>query len=451
MEQCVEAAGIPTGWYNINADLGFELPPDLPAPSSSHPSDLQKADLKPQLPLELMRQSLSKERDIEIPTAVRDQYRLWRPTPLIRARRLEERLETTARIYYKYEGGNGSGSHKLNTALAQAYYYRAAGTRRLTTGTGAGQWGTALAIACQSFGLSCKVYMVGTSFKQKPHRKTIMQLYGAEIVSSPSPGTKAGARLLHEGWTDSGNIAFAIEEALEDALSTKDTQLCVGSGESYSILHQTVIGIEARRQLAGLGEKADIVIGCLGAGSNFGGLAFPFLEERLRGESSIRCISVESTACAKLTRGVYRYDFTDTSGITPLQQMYTLGHLYRTPALHAGGLRYHACSKLVSALYHRGLIEALAYPQSDVFESAVLFARTEGIVPAPEAAHAVHAAIQQADVARKRGAETVIVFCLSGHGLFDMASYADYLEGRLEDVEVPDSTIASSLAALPAI
>jgi tryptophan synthase beta chain len=441
-----EANAVPSHWYNIAADLPFELPADLPPPGGHGSSDL-----KPQVPLTLIRQSLSRERNIPIPAEVRDRYRLWRPTPLVRARRLEASLGTSAQIYYKHEGNNASGSHKLNTALAQAYYYNAGGAKRLTTGTGAGQWGTALAIGCDAFGMGCKVYMVGSSFRQKPYRKTIMQLYGAEVVASPSPDTKAGARLLSEGRTRGANIAFAMTEALEDALSTDGSQLCVGSGEAYSILHQTVIGIEAKNQLAALGHTPDIVIGCLGAGSNFGGIAFPFLQDQFRASTPVRCISVEPSACAKLTRGVYRYDYTDNSGITPLQRMYTLGHLFRTPELHAGGLRYHACSKLVSALYHHRIIEAVAYSQIEVFTSAVLFSRTEGMVPAPEAAHAVHAAIREAIRARQEGSKPVILFCLSGHGLFDMAAYGDYLDGRLEDTEVSDSEIDASIAALPAI
>jgi tryptophan synthase beta chain len=321
----------------------------------------------------------------------------------------------------------------------------------LTTGTGAGQWGTALAIGCQAFGLACKVYMVGTSFRQKPYRKTIMQLYGADVVPSPSPDTPSGARLLSESKMDQGNIAFAITEALEDALAHDDSQLSVGSGEAYSILHSTLIGLEARSELARLGEEADIVIGSLGAGSNFGGMAFPFLRDRLRGTSKVRCIAVEPSACPKLTRGTYCYDYTDGSGVTPLQKMYTLGSRFRTAGIHAGGLRYHACSKLVSALYHHRLIEAVACSQVDVFESAARFSRLEGIVPAPEAAHAVHIAIREAERAREQGKAPAIVFCLSGHGLFDLAAYAEHLEGRLQEVVVTDDDIRTSLKGLPAV
>lgn len=438
---------IPTHWYNILGDLPFDLPPDLPPDAAGGTGDR----IKLQVPLALVRQSTGKEPDVPIPPEVRERYRAWRSTPLIRAERLERHLGTPAQIWFKYEGGNASGSHKLSTAIAQAYYYAAAGARRLVTGTGAGQWGTALAIGCQAFGLACKVYMVGTSFRQKPYRKTIMQLYGADVVASPSPDTASGARLLRDGKMDAGNIAFAVTEALEDALANDGSQLSVGSGESYSILHSTVIGLEARNQMARLGLRPDVVIGSLGAGSNFGGVAFPFLRDRLRGTSQVRCVSVEPSACPKLTRGVYRYDYTDGSGVTPLQKMYTLGHRFRTAGMHAGGLRYHACSKLVSALRHHGLIDAVAYPQSEVFASAVLFSRLEGILPAPESAHAVHAAVQEAERARDGGTAPVILFCLSGHGMFDLSAYAQYLDGQMEDVTVTDEDIEASLEALPKV
>lgn len=438
---------LPVGWYNIIPDLPFELPPDV-QPSGAGPSG---QPLKLQLPLALVRQSVGTEHSIPIPPKVADLYRLWRPTPLVRAERLERALGTNARIYYKYEGGNVSGSHKLATALAQAHYYQAAGARRLTTGTGAGQWGTALAVACQAYGLACKVYMVGSSFAQKPQRQTIMRLYGAEVVASPSPDTQAGARLRNDSKIDSGNMAFAVTEALEDALGNAGSSLSVGSGEAYSILHSTVIGLEARDQLAELGLAPDIVLASLGAGSNFGGIAFPFMKERLSGGRGPRCISVESSACPKLTQGVYRYDRTDGSGVTALQKMYTLGHTFRTPNMHAGGLRYHACSKIVSALYHNGFTEAVAYPQVDVFQSAVRFSQLEGILPAPESAHAVHGAIQEARRAEREGTQPVILFCLSGHGLFDLTSYAEYLEGRMENVTVGADVIATSLQHLPTV
>jgi tryptophan synthase beta chain len=439
---------VPNSWYNVVADLPFELPADLPPEPME---GRESGSLKLQLPLALVRQSVGTERRIAIPAPVLELYRAWRPTPLLRATRLEAELGTKARIYYKYEGGNVSGSHKLATALAQAYYYKAASAKRLTTGTGAGQWGTALAVACQAFGLECKVYMVASSFQQKPQRQTIMRMYGADVVASPSPDTEAGARLLSKGQIDAGNMAFAVTEAMEDALGKPGSQLSVGSGEAYSILHSTVIGEEARAQLESAGERPDIVIASLGAGSNFGGIALPFLEEKLRHGRAVRCISVESTACPKLTQGAYRYDRTDGSGITVLQKMYTLGHRFRTSNMHAGGLRYHACSKLVSALFHHGLTEAVAYPQREVFESALQFARLEGIVPAPESAHAVHGAIQEARRAEKAGKSPAILFCLSGHGMYDLSSYAEFLDGRMESVVVDKRTIELSLQHLPQV
>lgn len=438
---------VPTRWYNIIADLPFELPPDI-APEAV-PG--QSAHLALQLPLALYRQSTGLSADVEIPREVLDLYRSWRPTPLRRARNLEAALGTPARIYYKYEGDNVSGSHKLATGIAQAYYYRQMGARRLTTGTGAGQWGTALAVGCQAFGLQCKVYMVGTSFAQKPQRRTIMRLYGAEVVASPSGDTRVGARLRTEGQIDVSNMAFAVSEALEDALDHEGSHLSVGSGEAYSILHSTVIGLEAEEQLSAMGEWPDVVLASLGAGSNFGGIALPFLKRSLREQRQVRCVSVESTACPKLTRGVYRYDRTDGSGVTPLQKMYTLGHQFRSSPMHAGGLRYHACSKVISALYHHGLTEAVAYSQDEVFASAQKFAKCEWIVPAPESAHAVHGAIQEALKAKERGKESVILFCLSGHGMYDLSSYAEFLDGRIQSVALDESAIQSSLDHLPRV
>ncbi|HEX2078003.1 MAG TPA: TrpB-like pyridoxal phosphate-dependent enzyme [Longimicrobium sp.] len=444
-----DAAGveIPTHWYNLLADLPFPIPPDLPPRERAGGG----AAFRPQVPLELVRQSLSKQPLVVIPEPIRELYALWRPTPLRRAARLEAALGTPARIYYKYEGVNVSGSHKLNTAVAQAYYYQRAGVKRLTTGTGAGQWGTALAVACHLFGLECKVYMVGTSYRQKPYRKVAMQMFGAQVASSPSPQTQAGRELLARDPDGHGNLALAIAEALEEALSRDDTRFCIGSGEPYSILHQTVMGEEARQQLAALGEQPDVVLGSLGAGSNFGGIAFPFLRGNLAGESSVRCVSVEPAACPKLTRGVYAYDYTDSSGITPLEKMYTLGHSFAPTDIHAGGLRYHACSKLISALRHHDLIEAVAYQQTEVFRSGLLFGQTEGIVPAPESAHAVHGAVVEALRAKEEGTSPAILICLSGHGYFDMSAYEAFMDGRLKDVQVTDEEIARSLAELPVV
>lgn len=439
---------IPTHWYNIMSDLPFELPPDLPPEryNTTNPQD----GIKAQVPLELIRQSISKRRDIQIPEQVRSIYQQWRPTPLYRATRLEAALQTPAHIYYKYEGNNSSGSHKLNTAIAQAYYYKQAGIQRLTTGTGAGQWGTALAMACHTFGMQCKVYMVDISYQQKPYRKVMMQMYDGNVVPSPSLDTRVGAEMRKDP-NARGNLAFAITEALEDALSRDDTRFCVGSGEAYSILHQTIIGLEARAQMQKAGEMPDVVIASMGAGSNFGGISFPFLRDRLLGQSNVRCISVEPSACPKLTRGTYRYDATDSSGVTPLQKMYTLGQAFIASEIHAGGLRYHACAKIISALYYHHYIEAVAYQQPQTFQSGVLFSQLEGIVPAPESAHAVHGAIMEAVKARTEHTHPVILFCLSGHGLFDMSAYDAYLQGKLQDVSITDAQIAASLAELPVI
>ncbi|MEZ5840835.1 MAG: TrpB-like pyridoxal phosphate-dependent enzyme [Hyphomicrobiales bacterium] len=439
------ASEMPTHWYNILADLDFDLPPDLPPPGRSDSG----TGFTLQVPMELVRQSLSKKRWIEIPAPVREAYLAWRPTPFIRATGLEKALDTPARIYFKYEGDNTSGSHKLNTAIAQAYYYHRSGVKRLVTATGAGQWGTAVAVGCNMFGLGCRVYMVGSSYRAKPYRRTIMGLYGAEVISSPDPRTASGRRFLAEHPEGHGNIALAIAEALDETVERDDTRFCIGSGEPYSILHQTVFGLEARRQMEIAGHYPDIVIGSLGAGSNFGGMTIPFLADNFAGKRAVRCVSVEPTACPKLTRGEYRYDFTDSSGVTPMEKMYTLGHDFATPDIHAGGLRYHATSKLVSALYDRGLVEAVAYPQSHIFESGAAFLRHEGILPAPESAHAVHGAIMEAIAAREAGEARTILFCLSGHGYFDLAAYQSHLDGNITDVTITDAEIAAALARVP--
>jgi tryptophan synthase beta chain len=439
---------VPGEWYNILADLPFDLPPDKAAPKA----DGDTTSVRPQVPMELIRQSLGKRRFIPIPDAIRDILLRWRPTPLVRASELEAALKTRAKIFYKFEGNNASGSHKLNTAIAQAYYYKAAGVKRVTTGTGAGQWGTALALASQMFGLACKVWMVGISYQQKPYRRTAMRLSGAEVVSSPSRDTAVGrAMLKKEGPGAAGNIALAIAEAMEEANSTEGTRFCIGSGEPYSILHQTLIGLEAQKQMAMAAEHPDIVVASLGAGSNFGGVTLPFLGAQLRGESKARYVSVEPAVCPKLTRGVYRYDHTDGSGVTPLEKMYTLGSSFNTPPLHAGGLRYHATSKLISALYERKLIEAVAYQQRAVFDSAVLFYRTEGILPAPESAHAIHGAVVEALKANEAGTSPVILVCISGHGYFDLGAYEAFLDGELPDVSISEEEIARSVARIPEV
>jgi tryptophan synthase beta chain len=411
------------------------------------PARPRGAGLDPQLPLGLVRQELSHDTWLPIPQAVRERYAAWRPTPLRRATGLERALNTRARLYYKYEGANLTGSHKLNTAVAQAYHYSLAGARRLVVATGAGQWGTAVAAACGMFGLECHVYMVRASLEGKPHRRTIMEMLGATVTASPSDRTDTGRRHLAAS-EDRGTLSVALAEALEETRDGR-SRFCAGSGETYSLLHQTVIGLEAGEQLRQQGTRPDVVIAALGAGSNFGGIALPFLGRSLTGPEPVRCVSAEPAACPKLTRGRYAYDYTDSSEQTPLQKMYTLGYRFTPPPMHAGGLRYHGTAKIVSELYHRGLIEAVAYQQRDVFESAVRFTRCEGIVPAPESAHAVHAAIVEAQRADARGETPTILFSLSGHGMFDMAAYRSYLDGDMAHDVIQDAEIERSLAALP--
>jgi tryptophan synthase beta chain len=432
--------GVPDAWYNALPDLGIELPPDRPSPRRPDAA----VDLT--VPPALVRQELSRQRWLAIPDEVLERYRQWRPTPLRRARAFERALGTGCRIYYKYEGGNLSGSHKLNTAVAQAYYYRRAGASRLTVGTGAGQWGTAVAAACAMLGLGCHVYMVRSSYLAKPYRKTIIELLGATVEPSPSRRTEVGRRA---GDQPAGSLSVALAEALEES-RRPGTRFSTGSGETYSLLHQTVAGVEAQGQLADLGDEADVIVASLGGGSNLGGLALPFLGAMRRGGRPVRCVSVEPSACPKLTRGRYAYDFTDASGLTPLQKMYTLGHSFAPPAIHAGGLRYHGTAKLVSALYHEGLIEAVAYPQREVFRSAVAFAAAEGVLPAPESAHAVHGAAEEARRADGRGQRRCVLVGISGHGLFDMGAYQSYRDGTMTDATATDEQIARSLADLPA-
>ena len=431
---------VPDTWYNILADLDVELPPDLPPEGGRDGT----GGLDPQIPLSLARQELSRKSAIPIPADVLRRFARWRPTPLIRATALERAIGTGARIFYKYEGGNLAGSHKLNTAVAQAHYYRAAGAKRLVVATGAGQWGTAAAVACRMFGLQCRIYMVRDSFLAKPYRRTIMEMLGASVVASPSQDTETGRRFTARG-EHTGSLSVALAEALEDT-RTPGTRFCAGSAETYAILHNTVIGLEAREQL---GEHPDDVVAALGAGSNFGGIAFPLLGDTLRGEAAVRCLAVEPAACPKLTRGQYRYDYTDSSERTPMQKVYTLGHRFAPPPLHAGGLRYHATGKIISALYHRRMIDAVANQQRETFASATLFAECEGVIPAPESAHAIHGAIVEAARADRDGHRPTILFSLSGHGLFDMAAYQSYVDGQMIDVAVPDNLIEESLARLP--
>ncbi|MDW8395862.1 MAG: TrpB-like pyridoxal phosphate-dependent enzyme [Anaerolineae bacterium] len=441
---------IPKAWYNIQADLPFELPPVL------HPGTKQPvgpSDLAPLFPMALIQQEVSKERFIEIPEPVREVYKLWRPTPLHRARRLEQALQTPAKIFYKYEGVSPAGSHKPNTAVAQAFYNKEAGTKRITTETGAGQWGSALAMACRMFGIELKVYMVRVSYEQKPYRRALMQTWGAQVVPSPSPDTNAGRAALAQDPDHPGSLGIAISEAIEDAVTNPTpTKYALGSVLNHVLLHQTVIGSEAKRQLDFAGVYPDILIGAIGGGSNFAGFSFPFIADKLTGRApDLRVIAVEPAAAPSLTRGVYAYDFGDTSMMTPLIKMYTLGHNFVPAPIHAGGLRYHGMAPLVCELYRHGVIEARAVQQRATFEAGVLFAQTEGIVPAPEAAHAIRAAIDEAIRCREEGVSRVIAFNLCGHGHFDMAAYDRYLAGDLQDYELPEAVLERARAELPAL
>ena len=440
---------IPTSWYNILADAPFAATPVL-HPGTHEP--VTPPDLAPLFPMDLILQEVSTERYVPIPDDVRTLYRQYRPTPLFRARRLERALDTPAHIYYKYEGVSPAGSHKLNTALAQAYYNKQAGIRRLATETGAGQWGSALAMACAFFDLECTVYMVRASYDQKPYRRVLMETYGATVLSSPTDRTQSGQRILAEHPDTSGSLGIAISEAVEDAATHADTNYSLGSVLNHVLMHQTVIGLEAKEQMAMAGEYPDVVIGCVGGGSNFSGLANPFLQDKLTGSKpGLRALAVEPAACPTLTRGRYAFDFGDTAGMAPIVKMYTLGHGFVPAAIHAGGLRYHGDAPSLSALYEQGIIDAVAYTQGPIFEAAVQFARTEMILPAPESAHAIKAAIDLATEARERGQEQVILFNLSGHGHFDLAAYDAFHAGTLENFELPQVEIDEAMAALPSV
>ena len=439
---------IPRAWYNIVADLPSPPPPPL------HPGTMQPLgpdDLAPLFPMALIAQEVSAEREIEIPEPVRDAYRLFRPSPLFRARRLEKALDTPAHIYYKYEGLSPAGSHKPNTAIPQAFYNAEAGVKRLATETGAGQWGTALAIAGALFGLEVKVYMVRASYDQKPYRRMLMETYGASVVPSPSPTTNYGRAVLAVTPYSPGSLGMAISEAVEDAVTRDDTKYALGSVLNHVLLHQTVIGQEAILQMEMAGEEPDVVIACVGGGSNFAGLAFPFVGRMLRGEGSYRVIAVEPEATPSLTRGVYAYDFGDTGHMTPLVKMHTLGSEFIPEPIHAGGLRYHGVAPLVSHLKELGQIEARAVHQNPTFAAGVQFARTEGILPAPESNHAIRVAVDEALRAKQEGVARVILFNLSGHGHFDLTAYEQYLSGALEDFEYPSERVAHALAALPVV
>ena len=438
---------MPTQWYNVMADMPFELPPPL-HPGTGQP--IGPADLAPLFPMELIKQEVTTERWIDIPEEVQDVYKLWRPSPLVRARRWEKALDTPAKIYYKWEGVSPPGSHKPNTAIAQAYYNKKEGINRIATETGAGQWGSALSFACNLFDIECKVYMVRISYDQKPYRRILMETWGGKCVPSPSPDTQAGRDMLAKDPDSPGSLGLAISEAVEDAVSRDDTHYALGSVLNHVMLHQTVIGQETKKQLEMAGDYPDILIGCVGGGSNFAGLCLPFVKDKLDGKPT-RIICVEPESCPTLSRAPYAYDFGDVAGLTPLLKMYTLGHGFIPPPIHAGGLRYHGMAPIVCSLYNHKLLEAVALHQNEVFEAAISFARAEGFVVAPETAHAVKTTMDEALKCKESGEAKVIVFNNSGHGHFDLASYERYLSGGLEDYSYPEEKIQEALKSLPKV
>ncbi len=438
---------IPKQWYNIIPDMPGPLAPVI-SPMTMQP--VTPDDMLAIFPMSLIEQEMSPSRWIDIPDEVREIYKLWRPAPLFRAHRLEKALGTPAKIYYKFEGVSPAGSHKPNSAIPQAYYNKQAGIRRLATETGAGQWGSSLALACSLFGLECTIYMVKVSCSQKPYRKSMMQLWGGQVIPSPSEFTNSGRSILAHDPDCPGSLGIAISEAVEDAATHADTNYALGSVLNHVCLHQTVIGLEAKEQLKIAGDYPDVVIACCGGGSNFAGLAFPFISDRANGKQ-VRALAVEPASCPTLTKGIYAFDYGDTAKVAPIAMMYTLGHDFVPPGIHAGGLRYHGESPLVSQLYAAGQIEAKAYKQNSCFEGALLFARSEGIVPAPESSHAVRAAIDEAVLAKEEGREKTILFGLSGHGQLDMGAYDAYLSGGLEDYEYPDAMVRAALERLPKI
>jgi tryptophan synthase beta chain len=444
----LDESEIPTHWYNVIADLPAPPPPPL-HPGTHEP--IGPDDLAPLFPMSLIEQEVTGERYVEIPADVRDVYALWRPSPLYRAKRLERALGTPARIYYKYEGVSPAGSHKPNTAVPQAYYNAQAGVKRLTTETGAGQWGSALAFACAQYDLACEVWQVAASFTQKPYRASMIRAWGATIHSSPSALTEAGRAILAEDPDSPGSLGIAISEAVEAAMADPDTKYALGSVLNHVLLHQTVIGEEALKQLAKVGETPDLIVGCTGGGSNFAGLAFPFLREKMAGAMSPSILAVEPSACPSLTKGEYRYDFGDVAGMTPLVKMHTLGHDFVPDPIHAGGLRYHGMSPLLSHIYELGMFEAEAIDQTVCFDAAVTFARAEGIIPAPEPTHALAATIREAEACKETGEEKVILTALCGHGHFDMAAYDAYFRGELTDYEYPEEKVRQAMARVPQI
>ncbi|MBI4284300.1 MAG: TrpB-like pyridoxal phosphate-dependent enzyme [Chloroflexi bacterium] len=440
---------MPTRWYNILPDLPEPLPPVL-HPGTGKPIGPQ--DMAPLFPMEIIMQEFSPLNYVDIPEEVQAVYRVWRPTVLYRARRLEKALDTPARIFYKYEGTSPAGSHKPNTAIAQAYYNKKAGIKRLTTETGAGQWGSALALGCMYFGLELKVYMVKVSYHQKPYRRMMMETWGAKCVPSPSPDTRSGQAVLATDPESPGSLGIAISEAIEDAVTSKDTKYSIGSVANHVLLHQTVIGQEAMKQMEMAGFYPDIIVGCIGGGSNFAGMFLPFVKDKVQGKRpNLRIICVEPSSCPSLTKGIYCYDFGDTAGLTPLFKMHTLGHTFMPPPVHAGGLRYHGMAPIICHLYRLGFVEARAVPQVATFEAGVTFARTEGFVSAPETNHAIRVTIDEALKCRETGEAKTILLAHSGHGHFDMAAYDQYLTGKLSDYEYPEEKVREALAHLPKV
>jgi tryptophan synthase beta chain len=438
---------MPTTWYNVLPDLPKPLPPLL------HPGTGQPTPLPPPLfPKGLQEQEFSTERNIEIPDEVLDIYKLWRPTPVIRAYRLEKALDTPAKIFYKYEGVSPAGSHKLNTAVAQAYYAKQDGIKRFATETGAGQWGSALALGCALFGLECKVYMVRVSYNQKPYRRILMETWGAKCVASPSQDTQIGRKILEEDPNSPGSLGIAISEAIEDAGPREDTYYSIGSVINSVLLHQTIIGEEAKKQMEKAGLYPDIIVGCIGGGSNFAGMFLPFVKDKIQGKKpNLRIINVEPAACPSMTKGPYAWDYGDVAGMAPIAKMYTLGHTFIPPGIHAGGLRYHGMAPIISHLHKLGFVEAKAVPQVATFQAGVQFARTEGIIPAPEPNHGIRVAIDEALACKESGESKTILIALSGHGHFDLAAYDEFLSGKLQDYDYPAEKVKEALSHLPKV
>ncbi len=439
---------MPKQWYNIQADLPKPLPPVI-HPGTGQP--IGPDDLAPLFPMGLIMQEVSQERYIDIPEEILDVYKLWRPSPLVRAYRWEKALDTPAKIYYKWEGVSPPGSHKPNTAVAQAYYNKKEGVERITTETGAGQWGSALSFACNLFDIECKVYMVRISYDQKPYRRIMMETWGAKCVPSPSTETEAGRKILEEDPDSPGSLGIAISEAVEIAAKNEDTKYSLGSVLNHVLLHQTIVGLETQAQFKKAGDYPDVVIGCVGGGSNYAGFALPFVRDKIVDKKKTRFLAVEPTACPTMTKGLYRYDFGDTACTTPLIKMHTLGHTFIPPPIHSGGLRYHGMAPILCHLHQLGLMEAEAYHQKSVFEAAISFARAEGFIPAPETAHAIKATMDEAIRCRESGEKKVIAFNNSGHGHFDLGSYQKYLNNKLEDYAYPEEKIKEALAHLPNI